>query len=69
MAHLRAAGEPAAERTGGRDKQQAPVVLDSVSRHIIDQLQQDGRRSPVIVTSNRANCRRLPTDLVCVPVC
>ena len=33
------------KRTGGRDKQQAPVVLDSVSRHIIDQLQQDGRRS------------------------
>ncbi|HEX7992665.1 MAG TPA: Lrp/AsnC family transcriptional regulator [Streptosporangiaceae bacterium] len=69
MAHLRAAGEPAAERsggrdstagrdstvgrdstagrdsTGGRDRQQAPIVLDSVSRHIIDQLQQDGRRS------------------------
>lgn len=48
MAHLRAAGpaaEPSAERASGRDKHQAPIVLDAVSRHIIDQLQQDGRRS------------------------
>ncbi len=48
MAHLQAAGpghEPAAERSGGRDKHQAPIVLDAISRHIIDQLQQDGRRS------------------------
>ena len=46
MAHLQAAGpaaEPSAERA--RDKHQVPVVLDAVSRHIIDQLQQDGRRS------------------------
>ena len=48
MAHLQAAGpaaEPAAERTSGRDRHQAPIVLDAVSRHIIEQLQQDGRRS------------------------
>ena len=45
MAHLQAAGEPAAERAGERDRQQAPVVLDAVSRHLIDQLQHDGRRS------------------------
>ena len=48
MAHLQAAGpavEPAADRPGGRDKHQARTVLDAVSRHIIEQLQQDGRRS------------------------
>jgi len=48
MAHLQAAGpvaEPALERSNGRDKRQVPIVLDAVSRHIIDQLQQDGRRS------------------------
>ncbi len=48
MAHLQAAGpapEPAAERSGGRDKHQVPIVLDAIARHIIDQLQQDGRRS------------------------
>jgi Lrp/AsnC family transcriptional regulator, regulator for asnA, asnC and gidA len=45
MAHLQAAGETAAERANGRDRQQARIVLDAVSRHIIDQLQQDGRRS------------------------
>src|SRR6266699_3088595 len=48
MAHLQAAGpapEPAPERSGGRDKHQAPLVLDAIARHIIDQLQQDGRRS------------------------
>ena len=48
MAHLQAAGpvaEPAPERSNGRDKRQVPIVLDDVSRHIIDQLQQDGRRS------------------------
>ncbi|HEX9035206.1 MAG TPA: Lrp/AsnC family transcriptional regulator [Streptosporangiaceae bacterium] len=28
-----------------RDRNQAPIVLDAVSRHIIEQLQQDGRRS------------------------
>src|SRR5712672_614649 len=48
MAHLQAAGpaqEPPAERLSGRDRNHAPIVLDAVSRHIIDQLQQDGRRS------------------------
>ena len=48
MAHLQAAGpaqEPPAERSSGRDRNHAPIVLDAVSRHIIDQLQQDGRRS------------------------
>jgi len=48
MAHLQAAGpaqEPPAERLSGRDRNNAPIVLDAVSRHIIDQLQQDGRRS------------------------
>jgi len=48
MAYLAAAGpaaEPPAERSSGRDKRQAPIVLDAVSRHIIDELQQDGRRS------------------------
>ena len=48
MAHQQAAGpaaEPAAERPAGRDKHQARIVLDAVSRHIIEQLQQDGRRS------------------------
>jgi len=46
MAHLQAAGPVAglpAERALAR--RQAPIVLDAVSRHIIDQLQQDGRRS------------------------
>jgi Lrp/AsnC family transcriptional regulator for asnA, asnC and gidA len=28
-----------------QDRPQSPVVLDAVSRHIIEQLQQDGRRS------------------------
>jgi Lrp/AsnC family transcriptional regulator for asnA, asnC and gidA len=48
MAHLQAAGpgvEPADDRPAGRDRQQAPIVLDDVSRHIIEQLQTDGRRS------------------------
>ena len=48
MAHLQAAGpasEPAADRPGGRDRHQAPIALDAVSRHIIEQLQADGRRS------------------------
>src|SRR5258708_39177929 len=45
MAHVQAAGETAAERAAGRDRQQAKIVLDDVSRHIIEQLQQDGRRS------------------------
>jgi Lrp/AsnC family transcriptional regulator, regulator for asnA, asnC and gidA len=46
MTQLRAAGplpEPAADRAGGRN--QPAVPLDRVSRHIIEQLQQDGRRS------------------------
>ncbi|MHB1431882.1 MAG: Lrp/AsnC family transcriptional regulator [Streptosporangiaceae bacterium] len=29
----------------GRDRSAPPIVLDAVSRHIIEQLQQDGRRS------------------------
>jgi Lrp/AsnC family transcriptional regulator for asnA, asnC and gidA len=41
MAHLQAA-EPA---QNGRERNQAPIALDAVSRHIIEQLQQDGRRS------------------------
>src|SRR5258708_9520541 len=45
MAHVQAAGETAAERAAGRARQQANIVLDDVSRHIIEQLQQDGRRS------------------------
>jgi Lrp/AsnC family transcriptional regulator, regulator for asnA, asnC and gidA len=48
MAHLQAAGpvaDAAGERSSLRDKRQVPVALDAVSRHIIDQLQQDGRRS------------------------
>ncbi|HEX9063842.1 MAG TPA: Lrp/AsnC family transcriptional regulator [Streptosporangiaceae bacterium] len=48
MAHLRAAGplpEPAGERGTGRDRHGSAVALDAVSRHIIEQLQQDGRRS------------------------
>ncbi|HUJ06684.1 MAG TPA: Lrp/AsnC family transcriptional regulator [Streptosporangiaceae bacterium] len=48
MAHLQAAGlasEPTPDRTGGRERHQPPVALDAVSRHIIEQLQQDGRRS------------------------
>jgi Lrp/AsnC family transcriptional regulator for asnA, asnC and gidA len=48
MTQLRAAGplpDPAADRGGGRDRQQPAVPLDRVSRHIIEQLQQDGRRS------------------------
>lgn len=45
MAHLQAAGETIAERATGRDRQHAKIVLDAVSRHIIEQLQQDGRRS------------------------
>jgi Lrp/AsnC family transcriptional regulator, regulator for asnA, asnC and gidA len=45
MAHLQAAGETVAERPNGRDRQQAKIALDAVSRHIIEQLQQDGRRS------------------------
>jgi Lrp/AsnC family transcriptional regulator, regulator for asnA, asnC and gidA len=49
MAHL-ADAEPAAAgrakaESGGRDRSTAPVTLDAVSRHIIEQLQQDGRRS------------------------
>jgi Lrp/AsnC family transcriptional regulator, regulator for asnA, asnC and gidA len=46
MTQLRAAGplpEPAADRAGGRH--QPAIPLDRVSRHIIEQLQQDGRRS------------------------
>ncbi len=48
MAHLQAAGlasEPTPDRTGARERHQPPVALDAVSRHIIEQLQQDGRRS------------------------
>ncbi|MGI9006467.1 MAG: Lrp/AsnC family transcriptional regulator [Streptosporangiaceae bacterium] len=48
MAQLRAAGplpESAGERASGRDRHQAGIALDDVSRHIIEQLQQDGRRS------------------------
>src|SRR5215813_46812 len=45
MAHLQAAGEIAAERATVRDRQQPKIALDAVSRHIIEQLQQDGRRS------------------------
>src|SRR5258708_31608434 len=45
MAHLQGAGETAAERATGRDRQPAKIVLDDGSRHIIEQLQQDGRRS------------------------
>jgi Lrp/AsnC family transcriptional regulator for asnA, asnC and gidA len=33
------------ERASGRQKEQPKIVLDAVSRHIIEQLQQDGRRS------------------------
>jgi Lrp/AsnC family transcriptional regulator, regulator for asnA, asnC and gidA len=33
------------EPGSGRDRQQPKIVLDGVSRHIIEQLQQDGRRS------------------------
>jgi len=33
------------ERANGRHRQQPKIVLDDVSRHIIEQLQQDGRRS------------------------
>jgi Lrp/AsnC family transcriptional regulator, regulator for asnA, asnC and gidA len=53
MAHLQAA-EPVAgtagttrarAENGVRERSQAPIVLDVVSRHIIEQLQQDGRRS------------------------
>jgi Lrp/AsnC family transcriptional regulator for asnA, asnC and gidA len=32
-------------RASGRHRQQPEIVLDAVSRHIIEQLQQDGRRS------------------------
>jgi Lrp/AsnC family transcriptional regulator for asnA, asnC and gidA len=39
-----AAGRAKAE-SGGRDRHASPVTLDAVSRHIIEQLQQDGRRS------------------------
>lgn len=48
MAQLRAAGPPpdsSGERGTGRDRHPPAVALDSVSRHIIEQLQQDGRRS------------------------
>jgi len=48
MAYPRAAGpaaDSAAERLVGRDRHQPPIALDDVSRHIIEQLQQDGRRS------------------------
>jgi len=56
MAHQQAsapADQPAAgpsiatlaERAGGRDRQHVPIALDAISRHIIEQLQQDGRRS------------------------
>jgi len=45
MAYLQAAHEPARERASARDRHAASVALDAVSRHIIDQLQQDGRRS------------------------
>jgi Lrp/AsnC family transcriptional regulator, regulator for asnA, asnC and gidA len=31
--------------SGARDRSATPVVLDTVARHIIEQLQQDGRRS------------------------
>ncbi len=53
MAHLPAAGSAAESAAfgrarpeqNGRDKASQPVVLDAVSRHIIEQLQADGRRS------------------------
>src|SRR6266436_550759 len=48
MAHLQAAGpaqEPPAERLSGRDRNHARVLLDDISKEIIEQLQQDGRRS------------------------
>ena len=49
MAHTQAPEPTAATRaraeSNGRDRAAAQVSLDSVSRHIIDQLQQDGRRS------------------------
>src|ERR1022692_3231081 len=49
MAHLPApeptpAGRAKAD-SATRDRSAAPMALDPVSRHIIDQLQQDGRRS------------------------
>jgi Lrp/AsnC family transcriptional regulator for asnA, asnC and gidA len=49
MAH-QADSEPAAAgraraEPGGRDRVPPAVTLDAVSRHIIEQLQQDGRRS------------------------
>src|SRR5580692_10729848 len=44
MAPSRANG-PADEAPAERAARGGPVVLDSVSRHIIDQLQSDGRRS------------------------
>jgi Lrp/AsnC family transcriptional regulator, regulator for asnA, asnC and gidA len=33
------------DRPNGRQREQPKIVLDAVSRHIIEQLQQDGRRS------------------------
>jgi Lrp/AsnC family transcriptional regulator for asnA, asnC and gidA len=44
MPPVRANG-PADEPPGERASRSGPVALDSVSRHIIDQLQADGRRS------------------------
>ncbi len=49
MAHLPIPEPTAASRAraepNGRDRLTAPITLDAVSRHIIEQLQQDGRRS------------------------
>jgi Lrp/AsnC family transcriptional regulator for asnA, asnC and gidA len=49
MAHLPAPEPTAAGRakadSATRDRSAAPTAFDPVSRHIIDQLQQDGRRS------------------------
>jgi Lrp/AsnC family transcriptional regulator, regulator for asnA, asnC and gidA len=49
MAHLPAPEPTPASRakadSATRDRGAAPMALDPVSRHIIDQLQQDGRRS------------------------
>ncbi|HUC57892.1 MAG TPA: Lrp/AsnC family transcriptional regulator [Streptosporangiaceae bacterium] len=45
MASLRASGPAVDAAAAERTTRSGPVALDSVSRHIIDQLQADGRRS------------------------